>query len=187
MLECAANARIDRLVFFRSAAVYGRTGKASEEKPPRPATPYGASKLQAEAAVRAWIAEDPSRAAVIIRLTAIFGPGNYANIYRLIHRVCDGKFIWIGKGDNVKSVAYVENLVAATQFLLDWLESGLQIYNYSDEPQLDMKQLINLISAKAQVNVKHFHIPFPVAITLGGILEVLFKRQGGILNYHQPA
>lgn len=178
LLECASDAGIGKLVFFSSAAVYGRLGKVSEEKPPRPATPYGASKLQAEAAVRAWIAEDPRRAAVIIRPTAIFGPENYANIYRLIHRVCDGKFMWIGKGDNVKSVAYVGNLVAATQFLLDRLEPGLQIYNYSDEPQLRMKQLVDLISKKAQVRVNRFHIPYLIAIPVGGVLEVLFKMAG---------
>ncbi len=178
VLECASNAGIGKLVFFSSAAVYGRPGKASDEKPLCPATPYGASKLQAEAAVRAWIAEDPSRAAVIIRPTATFGPENYANIYRLISRVCDGKFMWIGKGDNVKSVAYVGNLVAATQFLLDRLEPGLQIYNYSDEPQLRMKQLVDLISKKAQVRVNRFYIPYLIAITVGGVLEVLFKMAG---------
>lgn len=178
LLECASKVGIKKFVFFSSAAVYGTQGKATEEKIPRPSTDYGVSKLRAETAIRSWVYNNSQRAAIIIRPTVIFGPENYANIYRLISRVCDGKFMWIGKGDNVKSVAYVENLVAATQFLLDRLEPGLQICNYSDEPQLRIKQLVDLISKKAQVRISRFHIPCLIAILVMGVLEVLFKMAG---------
>ncbi len=175
LLECASRMGIGKFVYFSSAAVYGFPGKATEENIPHPVTPYGASKLEAEAAVKSWALGDPQRAAVIIRPTAIFGPKNYANIYRLISKVADGKFLWVGRGENIKSVAYVENLVAATLFLIDRMKPGLETYNYSDEPQLMLKQLVGLISGKARVPASRFHIPFPAAILAGGILDILSR------------
>lgn len=173
LLECASDMGIDKFVFFSSAAVYGQPGKATEDNSPQPATPYGASKLEAEAAVKSWILDDPQRTAIIIRPAAIFGPKNYANIYRLISKVADGKFRWVGGGDNIKSVAYVENLVAAALFLIDRMKPGLETYNYSDEPQLTLKHLVNLISEKARAPTSRFHIPFSVAFLAGGMLDFL--------------
>ena len=173
LLECASEMGIEKFLFYSSAAIYGLPGKATEGNIPHPSTPYGASKLEAEAAVKSWTVDDPRRAAIIIRPAAIFGPENYANIYRLISKVADGKFRWVGQGDNIKSIAYVENLVAATLFLIDRMEPGVEAYNYSDDPQLTLKQLVDLISEKAQVSAARFHIPFPVALLVGGMLDFL--------------
>jgi nucleoside-diphosphate-sugar epimerase len=164
VLDVATQEGIGRFIFFSSAAVYGLPGRATEAVPPFPTNPYGASKLQAEEAVKTWISDNSSREAVILRPTAVFGPDNYANLYRLISRVCDGTFHWVGKGNNIKSVAYVENLVAATLYLLARMEPGLQIYNYSDYPLLRMKQLVDLIAEKAGVQVSRRYIPYPIAL-----------------------
>ncbi len=178
VLECAAEKGIEKLVFFSSAAVYGRLESATEETDTRPVTVYGASKLKAEVEVGAWVSANPVRKAVVMRPTAVYGPGNRSNIYQLISLVCDGRFVWVGKGNNVKSVAYVGNLVEATRFLVNRLEPGLQVYNYSDEPQLRMKQLVDLIAKKAQVKVSRLHIPYPVAVALVGAAELLLKLSG---------
>ncbi|MFB0517187.1 MAG: NAD-dependent epimerase/dehydratase family protein [Candidatus Neomarinimicrobiota bacterium] len=178
VLDCASNRGVSKFVFFSSAAVYGQPGIATEENVPRPSTPYGASKLEAEAEVESWIIEDHRRAAIVIRPTTVFGPENYANTFRLISRVYGRRFMWIGSGENIKSVAYVENLVAATLFLMDRMAPGLQIYNYSDEPQLKVKQLVELISDKAQVRVPAFRIPYPVAILCGYGIDALGKILG---------
>ncbi|UCH11071.1 MAG: NAD(P)-dependent oxidoreductase [Fidelibacterota bacterium] len=178
LLDAATEHGISKFVLFSSVAVYGLPGRATEETPPSPTHPYGASKLGAEAAVERWVSDDPARAAIILRPTAVFGPENYANLYRLISMVCEGTFRWIGKGNNIKSVAYVENLVAATLYLLGRMESGIQVYNYSDDPQLRMKQLVDLIAAKAGVQVDRRRIPYPLAL-LGGRMLALWSWATG--------
>jgi nucleoside-diphosphate-sugar epimerase len=153
--------------------VYGNGHGQSEEALPVPDSPYGTSKLNAEHLVLQWAGEGASRRAVIVRPTVVFGPGNRANIFRLIQYVCDGKFLWVGKGDAVKSIAYVENLVEATTFLLDRMGIGVEIYNYVDEPQLSTRDLVNLISRKAGVPPPRISIPLGLAIPAAGVLDVV--------------
>ena len=175
ILDCATEVGVEKIIFFSSVAVYGKIEKATESTAPSPSTSYGASKLAAENIIKSWIEDDSKRSAVIIRPAVVFGPENYANIYRLISRVCDGKFFWVGKGENIKSVAYVENLVSATLFLLESMKIGIEIYNYSDEPPVSLKELVNMVSQVAAVKLPDFHIPPKIAIYIGGIIDVFGK------------
>ncbi|MBL7074166.1 NAD(P)-dependent oxidoreductase [candidate division KSB1 bacterium] len=182
LLECASEARVNKFIFFSSVAVYGDQQATTEETPPNPTNPYGASKLAAEKVIKYWVYENPQRQVVIIRPTVVFGPRNFANIFRLIKQVCDRRFIWIGKGDNIKSVAYVENLVAATLFLLDRMKPGLEVFNYSDEPHMKTRQLVNLIAEKAGVPVTKCIVPFGFAL----FFSKIFDAVGSITGHDFP-
>lgn len=173
LLECATEAGVVKIIFFSTVAVYGGSGAADEGKLPQPTNNYGASKLAAEAEIAIWTAEGPDRKAVVIRPSVVFGPSNYANIYRLIKKISDGEFWWPGHGRNVKSVAYVENLVSATLFLMDRMPSGIAYYNYSDEPQHTMKELVNLIAEKAEQQISRFYFPFTIVLAGVGLLELI--------------
>ncbi len=178
MLECAGEAGISQFIFYSSVAVYGAAQGADEDQVPQPENHYGASKLAAEAEVAAWAAENPSRRALIIRPTVVFGPENYANMYRLIDAICNGTFYWIGRGENIKSVAFVHNLVAATLFLLDRDQPGLQIYNYSDQPQMPMNQLVPIIAGLAGVKMPRLRVPYRLALAAGGLVQGLGRLTG---------
>ena len=175
LLKCASDYAINNFIFFSSVAIYGQINDATETTPPSPSTPYGRSKLAAETAVKSWVDDDANRSARIIRPTVVFGPNNFANIFRLISRVCDEKFLWVGNGENIKSIAYVENLVAATLFLLDSLKPGLEIYNYSDQPPISIKELVNIVANFASVNVPNFRIPTKIAFSIAGLIDTFGK------------
>lgn len=172
LLAIAREMDVKNFIFFSSVAVYGNQHIPSEDSAPYPVTSYGQSKLEAEQLVREWVQEDPLRSCLIIRPSVIFGPLSRGNIFRLIRSVCDGMFLWIGSGTNIKSIGYVENLVEATLFLIERIRPGIQIYNYSDEPQFTTKQLITLIANKAGVSVPRFKIPVSVGIAIGWALGV---------------
>ena len=169
LLRCASELGIKKFIFFSSVAVYGDQQGATEETTPRPVTPYGESKLAAEQAVVKWAGEDPQRMCIVIRPAVVFGPNNRANIFKLIKYVCDGKFIWVGNGENVKSIAYVENLVRATHFLIERMCPGVQILNYVDEPQMTTRELVDLIASKAGKPVPTLSIPEGIALFLARI------------------
>lgn len=175
LLKCANDHAIKNFIFFSSVAIYGQINGATEITQPSPSTSYGKSKLAAEYALKSWVDDDPNRSARIIRPTVVFGPKNFANIFRLISRVCDEKFLWVGNGENIKSIAYVENLVAATLFLLDSLKPGLEIYNYSDQPPISIKELVNMVAYSASVNVPNFRIPTKIAFGIGGLIDTFGK------------
>jgi nucleoside-diphosphate-sugar epimerase len=182
LLDIASECNIKKFIYFSSVAVYGKNQPSDENTAPSPINHYGASKLAAEKEVRKWADAKSEREVLIIRPVVIFGAGNRANIYNLIKRVIEKKFFFVGKGDNVKSIAYIENLVAATYFLLERMKPGIAIYNYSDAPQLTTKQLVKLIADTANVSVPKITIPLSIAVFGSTIFDVL----GQILHKDFP-
>jgi GlcNAc-P-P-Und epimerase len=175
LLDAASEAGIKKFIFYSSVAVYGDQTSTTEETSPRPVNPYGASKLAAEKEVIKWADEDKSRTAIIIRPAVVFGPNSKANIFRLIRQVCDGTFMMVGNGKNIKSAAYVNNLVDATVYLMDRCSQGYIIFNYADEPHMETKELVNLIGRIAGRKAKKFFLPLNIAIAGGFVFDILGK------------
>ena len=169
ILEAATRQSIRDIVFYSSAAVYGQhAGPTDENTPPDPSTPYGTSKLQAEQLLRGWVADGAGRNTLVIRPTVIFGPGNQGNVYRLIRQIDSRLFIPIGRGQHIKSVAYIGNLLEATLFLLDKGLCGFEVYNYSDEPQMSFARFVALVHSVLGRDLPKFSLP---AKPLLGILK----------------
>jgi GlcNAc-P-P-Und epimerase len=86
-----------------------------------PFNEYGRTKYEAECVYRDWQAQDPgNRALVIIRPTVVFGEQNRGNVYNLLRYLADGRFVMVGSGRNVKSMAYVENIAAFLEHSLSF-------------------------------------------------------------------
>ncbi len=183
ILDCASRLGIKKFIFYSTVAVYGNhKAYTTEETKPEPISDYGKSKLVAEEEVQKWVAKDTSRRVVIIRPTVVFGPNNYANMYNLINSIYKKRFIFVGKGDNIKSVAYVENLVDATIYLLERLKPGVDIYNYSDYPQMSISETVKTITKFLPCNMPKLRLPLkPVLITAS-----MFDWAGKLTGYNFP-
>jgi len=179
LLDCAAKLQIKKLIFYSSVAVYGTSNEPSTENTiPQPDNDYGESKLAAEKVIQKWVDDDKSRSVIIIRPSVIFGPNNFANVYNLIDKIYKKKFVFVGKGDNIKSVAYVENLVDANIFLIDKLKPGIQIFSYSDEPQMTISQVVDIISEYMPHKAPKTELPLWIAVSFGSIFDLLGKITG---------
>lgn len=86
--------------------------------PPRPATPYGASKRAAEEFVRRGAAPRGLRAP-ILRPPMVYGPGMQGNPLRLFRLVDRGLPLPLGSVRNRRSMLYVGNLVSAAVAALE--------------------------------------------------------------------
>ena len=84
----------------------------------------------------------------------------------------------VGRGDNIKSIAYVENLVDATAYLMERCSPGVSIYNYADEPHMQTKDLVNLITGIAGRKPNKFFIPLSIACAGGYGFDILGKITG---------
>lgn len=178
ILGLASESGVKRFIFYSSVAVYS-PGEADESAKPLPIDDYGRTKLASEKAVKAWVDEDDSRMALAIRPTVVFGAHNYANMYRLMDAVIKRKFIWIGDGSNIKSLAYVENIVAMNLFLLNRMKPGFEVFNYSDEPYMTTRQIVEKIATYAHVPNPRLEIPLFIA-KLGGVAMDIASNLTGI-------
>ena len=176
---CAAaeEAGVNNICFFSTVAVYGTTPEPRhEDSPTQPISPYGQSKLAAERVFQAWTAAGNGRRCVVIRPTVVFGPRNFANMYALIRQVDSGFFFRVGSGGNVKSLAYVENLVAAALFL--WqrpAEKPFEVFNYVDKPDLNTRSLLGAIYQALGRRLPRIYLPLKLALVAAAPFDLAIK------------
>lgn len=180
LLEVASQKEINRFIFFSSVAVYGSNpNPADENSELNPDNDYGRSKLEAERIIQEWAFEKEERQVIIIRPAVVFGAYNFGNLFNLTRNIDRGLNVHIGNRPVIKSVAYVENLVDATKYLIDRFEGKFEIYNYVDEPQLSNIEISENIGAVLGKN-KSLKIPYGIALTLGyffDLVGILAKKE----------
>ena len=150
-----------RLIFYSTVAVYGTAPPPlSEETNPEPESYYGKSKLAGEVVLKDWTAKGGGRKSLVIRPTVTFGPNNFANMYSLIRQVDNGRFFLAKGSANIKSLSYIENIVAATMFLME--KKGLQdfeVFNYIDKPDLTSVEIAETCYKSLRKKLPSMRIP----------------------------
>lgn len=174
LAEAAAGSGVKRIVFTSTVALYGlNVGVPTEDSPPQPFNRYGASKYQAEQVFRKWAGDDPGRSLTVLRPSVIFGEGNRGNVFNLIRQVQSGQFVMVGRGGNRKSMGYVGNIAAFLARCVS-MGSGVQVFNYADQPTLSTEELIVAIrSALGRSAAIPWRLPYSVGLAAGMLCDGL--------------
>lgn len=179
LLQAMADADVRRLIFTSSIAVYGdRDDEPNEETQPTPTSPYGASKLAAERLIEQWAPQDPSREIVIVRPCAVYGERNVSNMMNLIRQIHSGYFLLFGSGKNPKATAYVGNLVDAIALQISLLKPGIQVYNYSDKPDLTVREIVGVIRQALGRQPRPLSMPLWLGVLAAVPFELASKLTG---------
>lgn len=157
---------VTEVCFFSTVAVYGTADLPhDEETVPAPNSPYGESKLAGEGVFRRWTEKGGGRRCLVIRPTVTFGPRNFANMYSLIRQIHDRRFVIVGKGENIKSLSYIENIVDATMHLLDGEPAAaFDVYNWVEKPDITSREIAETIYRALGRTPPRWHIPLGLAL-----------------------
>jgi GlcNAc-P-P-Und epimerase len=167
VLDAMARHNVHDLCFVSTVAVYGDSDRVpNEQSVPRPLLPYGASKLAGENRIRAWAGQVPERRAIIVRPSVVFGPHNFANMYSLIRQLHSSRYLQVGRGDNVKSMCYVENLTAFLRYQFERSPPGTNLWNYVDGPDMRSREIVECICRALRRPAPAFNLPLSVALAL---------------------
>lgn len=111
VLAAARAAGVKRFVHASTAGVYGpgQDGVIRDTCPLSPNNAYTRSKLEAEALVREAGRELPC---VILRLSETYGPAD-GRLLKLFKGLARGRYLHVGRGDNLHHPIYVADLVRA--------------------------------------------------------------------------
>jgi nucleoside-diphosphate-sugar epimerase len=185
LLGCAHRAGVRRWIFYSTVSVLGPSDVALDERAPRrPANPYGASKAECEALLERYAAATPDARILVIRPSVVFGPGNpdNTNIFRLIDAIERNRFVMIGRGREVKTTSFIDNLLAAHEFLMERERlrpaTGVEVFHYVDEPGERTADLVAQIDAMLGRKPRRFRLPLALAAPLalaGDVAASLFK------------
>ena len=166
-LESGAN----KFIFFSSVKAVADSVQGdylTEETLPKPQTPYGKSKLEAEKiildAMEKWdnVLDSPGitkkKQAYILRPSMIHGPGNKGNL-NLLFRLVQKRVPWpLGIYENNRSFVSIDNLNWVVKELIEKdIEPG--IYQMADDETLSTNDLIALISDSQNQRTRIWCIP----------------------------
>jgi nucleoside-diphosphate-sugar epimerase len=103
-------------------------------------------------------------------------------MYNLVRMIAAGRFVMVGRGESVKSVAYVANVVEATLFLIQRMQPGVAVYNYADEPQTSTRELVRLICQALGRTPPRVRLPLAPVLAMARLVDVV----GGLTGYDFP-
>lgn len=156
--ELAIKINAGHFILLSSTAVYGLQNKPMDEKSEcKPESVYAETKLQSEIVARE-ICEPNKIPLTILRLVPVLGEKGLGNVPRLIRAINKKRFLWIGNGENKKSLIYVGDVAAACLHLLKNKRNFTETYNLAAEP-IKMRDLVTIISDKLKKPVPRFSIP----------------------------
>ncbi len=168
LLECAVDFPRRRIVYLSSGgAIYGDdAADASESRPLRPRSYYGAGKAAGEAFLHACVATS-DWSAVMLRPSNLYGPGQkvtkgFAIVPTMFDRALDGKpfQIW-GDGTTIRDYCYIDDLVeAVTSSLFVPARQAFNVYNVASGQTASILELIDAcqIASGRTINIE-FHPP----------------------------
>jgi len=167
---------IRKIIFTSSVAVYGFTSQETDESGElKPFNDYGRTKLEAEKVYQNWQGKGEGRSLTIVRPTVVFGEGNRGNVYSLLNQMANERFIMVGSGRNVKSMAYVENVAAFLSFSLNF-GGGCRLFNSIDKPDFDMNTLVSVVRKQlGKTGDIGLRVPYVMGYVGGLFFDVISK------------
>lgn len=175
VLEAAEKYSVKKVIYCSTCGVHGNVENppANEDAPINAADYYQQTKYAAEPVVKEFA--DKGMKTVIIRPSAIYGPGDPERFFMIFRRVNNGKFPMFGSGKTLYHPLYVENLVDAHMLAMEPGKGDGETYLIADEEYVSIENLVQRIGKALNVEVKIPHFPILPLIIAGHVFEKLYK------------
>jgi UDP-glucuronate 4-epimerase len=160
LIEASERAGVDRFVQISTSSVYGLEAVGDEERPKRPSSPYGVTKLAAEHLVQAHV-DAYGLPALLLRYFSIYGPRQRPDMayHRFTEAMLDGRSITVfGDGEQSRSNTYVDDAVEATVRAMDGGVIG-EAYNIGGGASLTVNQAIAILAEEIGIEPEIRHAP----------------------------
>lgn len=161
VLHEAVKAGVKRFIFASSTAVYGDANPLplKEDYPPRPISPYAASKAAAEGYCLAFN-KCYGLETVILRYFNVYGPGQRNSAYsgvitRFLENTFKGEPLTVyGDGCQTRDFIYVDDVVEATILALEGEGLESKTFNVCTGNPTSVNELIEVVRTIAGKNLK---------------------------------
>ena len=162
LLNAAVRAKVRRFVFVSSNSPAGLNVDPArlmkEDDPPRPYLNYGLSKLQSE-----WLVLDAHRAGriegVILRPCWFYGPDQPHRQTRFFKMIQGGHPIVFGRGDNLRSMSYVDNTVQGMLLARSVERAAGETYWIADKRPYSFIEILETVGRILNVSIRPRYLP----------------------------
>lgn len=180
LLDACVTSNVKHFVYFSSVKAMAEKSNVTidESYTPTPTTPYGETKLAAEKMVFEY-GKKYGFKATVLRLPLVYGPGNKGNIYKLVWAIDRGIFFMVGKGENRRSMVYIDNVIDAAISVAGCDKTDGQVFIVTDGVDYSVKEICATFSNALKKKPPTLYLPLNIARLFGWIGDkagVLFKR-----------
>ena len=179
LLEACKEKGTKRIIFLSSIGVYKPATKETlltEESECRPLTIYGKTKLDAERLIKEY-----NIPWVIVRAPIIYGPYQPPVLNRFFLDAFKKRKVYIvGKGDNPRSLCFIDNLVDGLMLLANRQDKNRKTYILSDNAPYTSDEIITTISEVIGHKIEVVHLPN----ILGNISWQIYKLMGKLFSLY---
>jgi nucleoside-diphosphate-sugar epimerase len=158
LLEVCEEKDIKRIIFLSSVGVYKPVNKKillNEESECGPITYYGKTKLHAEELIK-----NSNINWVIVRAPVVYGPYQPSILNQFFISAFKKRKVYIiGKGDNLRSFCYIDNLIEGLILLLKNTEVKGKTFIFSDNSPYTINEIIETGSRIINKEVKVINLP----------------------------
>jgi nucleoside-diphosphate-sugar epimerase len=174
----ATNCGVPHVILVSSVSVYGPTGVGLRDESAvcTPEDGYAQSKLLGESTATALV-QGSSTAFTILRLGTVYGEGDRGSIARFIHAIYSRRFLWIGRGENRKSLIYKTDVARAILAAAHERPPRPAIYNVTAEP-CTVRELVLTICKALGKPLPRVAIPVVVAQSVAAAATALSRGAG---------
>lgn len=174
LLRSCQRQQLRAFVFFSTIGVHGRaTGHRLQERTPcHPEGPYASSKYLAELSVLESFRQGPMRP-TILRLCLVYGEGGRGNFWRMLCGIDAERFLYVGSGENRKSLIYVEDAVEAAILAVRDSAAQGEIFVVADPSAYSVRLIAETLARHLGVTPPRHHVPASLALGFSSVLEFL--------------
>jgi UDP-glucose 4-epimerase len=156
VLRCAAASGSGRLIYASSAAVYGDASvlPTPETAPYAPISPYGISKMAAEAYC-AYFARARALPCVALRYGSVYGPAaaeeTEAGVITIFARrmLAGRRPVIYGDGEQTRDLVYIDDVVQANLLAIERAPRPWAVYNVATGVETSINDVYRILAACA--------------------------------------
>lgn len=175
--RAALKAKVERLVFISSTAVYGLNGYYNKKETgsyPEKNFFYANSKRLAEDWLRKF-SEENKFPTTIVQPANVFGPFDRTFFIKFARALEKRMMIYINKGKAITCPTYVENLTEALWLAATKEEAIGETFIISDGLNITWQQFVEKICQQLQAPLPRISINFKSAYALATLMEYIYK------------
>lgn len=184
LLEALKNKKVP-MIFCSTSSVYGLEATGDETTLPAPVSPYGVTKLAAEAAVQAAVRRGEIEAC-ILRYFSVFGPRERPDklFPKLFYALMQGvEFpLYEGSEKHLRSFTYVDDIVQGTLLAMkNWERARGEIFNIGTDEQVTTAHAIEVAEQITGKKLKIKKLPPRAGDQLATHANI--EKAGRVLGY----
>lgn len=182
LLDAAeSTGRLRRFVHVSSLGVYAARDHHGTDETEPPSTSgidgYTLSKVEAERLVLKHVAER-KLPATVLRPGFVYGPRDRTVLPRLLLRLREGKFAYLGDGTKLMNNTFVGNLVEAVFAAFEKDAAVGQVYNIRDGRAVSKREFMETICGLCGYPKPTKHVPLGLAKVLARVMEGTYRLLG---------